>query len=203
MIERELRFLVDPAHLYDALGHGVLDQAEEIWQGYLVADRSAAIRVRGRGSGVEVVWTLTVKAPMAALTKGDGAEVPVGSVRREVEIALTAGQAEELLELCEERIVTKSRSLIALKDAINNAELWAEVDFFTGRWAGLVMVEVEFSSADQLRNFVPPQWFGRDVTSDPRFTNAGLATASASAAADLRVIIQTECGSGPQLGCNG
>jgi CYTH domain-containing protein len=194
VIERELRFLVNRSHLYDSLGRDVLHQGDEIWQGYLVADSTAAIRVRGRGNGTEVVWTLTVKAPMTASTQGESADVPVGSVRREVEIALTAGQAEELRGLCDDRIVTKSRSLIALTNSANGGQLWAEVDTFTGRWAGLVMVEVEFANSDQLRKFVPPGWFGREVTSDPRFTNAGLATASASVEEEIRVIIQAECG---------
>jgi CYTH domain-containing protein len=188
VIERELRFLVERSRLLEACGADVLTQGQEILQGYLVADGTTAIRVRGRGHLAERDWTLTVKAPMTTLAQGEMEDVLEGSLRREVEIAVTASQAEELLGLCGDRIITKSRSLHLLGE-----HLWAEIDIFTGRWAGLVMVEVEFANVDQLRSFLPPDWFGRNVTSDPRFTNAGLATASASVERDLRLVIQAEC----------
>jgi adenylate cyclase len=38
------------------------------------------------------------------------------------------------------------------------------------------MVEVEFPSRREAEAFVPPPWFGEDVTDDPRWSNAALAT---------------------------
>jgi len=36
-------------------------------------------------------------------------------------------------------------------------------------------VEVEFDSEPDARLFVPPSWFGQEVTGDPRYQNAALA----------------------------
>jgi CYTH domain-containing protein len=36
-------------------------------------------------------------------------------------------------------------------------------------------IPVEFSSESQAGEFTPPPWFGREVTRDPRYTNAELA----------------------------
>ena len=53
--------------------------------------------------------------------------------------------------------------------------LTAELDVYEGPCSGLQTVEVEFSSESQADEFVPPVWFGREVTGDARYTNAGLA----------------------------
>jgi adenylate cyclase len=46
---------------------------------------------------------------------------------------------------------------------------------FGGTLDGLYIVEVEFTSEDEATAFVAPQWFGREVTGDPAWTNASLA----------------------------
>jgi len=53
--------------------------------------------------------------------------------------------------------------------------LIAELDVYEGVRAGLRVVEVEFSSESQARAFMPPPWFGQEVTQDVRYTNAELA----------------------------
>ncbi len=50
-----------------------------------------------------------------------------------------------------------------------------ELDVFAGDLDGLVMAEVEFTSTEEMTAFVPPVWFGREVTDDGRYTNASLA----------------------------
>lgn len=49
------------------------------------------------------------------------------------------------------------------------------VDEFSGALAGLFLCEVEFSDEAQAGAFVPPQWFGADVTEDGRYKNKSLA----------------------------
>lgn len=51
----------------------------------------------------------------------------------------------------------------------------AELDVFSGTLAGLVLVEVEFSSDRAMVAFDPPGWFGTEVTDDRRYSNAALA----------------------------
>jgi adenylate cyclase len=51
----------------------------------------------------------------------------------------------------------------------------AEVDVYTGRLAGLIVVEVEFSTRQEAEEFEPPAWFGDELTGDPRWSNAALA----------------------------
>jgi CYTH domain-containing protein len=52
----------------------------------------------------------------------------------------------------------------------------AELDLFHGVHEGLRLVEVEFPSAEAANAFVPPAWFGEDVSSDPRYRNSYLAS---------------------------
>jgi CYTH domain-containing protein len=46
---------------------------------------------------------------------------------------------------------------------------------FADHLVGLVIAEVEFGSDESMAAFVPPPWFGREVTDDPRYSNAAMA----------------------------
>jgi CYTH domain-containing protein len=61
--------------------------------------------------------------------------------------------------------------LIPLADGLT-----AELDVFEGILAGLVIAEVEFPDEKTSNEFVPPTWFGKDLSSDRRFTNHNLST---------------------------
>lgn len=55
-----------------------------------------------------------------------------------------------------------------------------ELDIYEGHLSGLVTAEVEFTGRQEdaevkASTFVPPAWFGRDVTNDRRFKNQNLA----------------------------
>ncbi|MBP9483819.1 MAG: adenylate cyclase, partial [Negativicutes bacterium] len=50
------------------------------------------------------------------------------------------------------------------------------VDIYHGNeLTGLAVVEVEFDSLEAAASFVPPNWFGHEVTADQRYKNANLA----------------------------
>ncbi len=49
-----------------------------------------------------------------------------------------------------------------------------ELDVFAPPLAPLVLAEVEFPTEDAANAFTPPDWFGREVTFDPAYTNAAL-----------------------------
>jgi CYTH domain-containing protein len=52
------------------------------------------------------------------------------------------------------------------------------VDVFEGELEGLVLMEAEFGSDDEILTFVPPTSCGAEVTADPRFTGGRLAVAT-------------------------
>ena len=128
--------------------------ATRIRQGYLGIE-PAEVRVRSRDDRTH---QLTVKSAG-------------GLARTEVELALTPEQFGELWPLAKSS-VEKSRTLYEVDG-------WtAEIDAYTGKLDGLVVVEIEFPSEADANAFTPPSWFGTEVTEDPRYRNAALAAAN-------------------------
>jgi CYTH domain-containing protein len=39
-----------------------------------------------------------------------------------------------------------------------------EIDLYQGKLNGYVRAEVEFSSSEEMKSFIPPEWFGEDIT---------------------------------------
>jgi adenylate cyclase len=113
------------------------------------------VRVRIGSSGA----VLTVKAGR-------------GLSRTEVELALTAEQAEALWPHTEGRQIEKTRYRIELTGPTGPV---AELDSYAGSLDGLHTVEVEFGSVAAAEGFVAPAWFGRELTGDGAWTNASLA----------------------------
>ena len=153
--EIERKFLADRPPSHEVLGVGA-----HIRQGYLAEEGEVGVRLR-------------LVAGRAILTVKAGS----GLVRTEVEVDLPAADAEQLWQHTTGRRIDKSRHRVALETDGAGAptETVAEVDVFHGGLAGLCMVEVEFSSVESAAGFVPPQWFGREVTGDAGWTNASLA----------------------------
>ena len=78
----------------------------------------------------------------------------------------------QLLEqayLCTEPVVRKKRYRIPLPD-----ELTIELDLFDPPFEGLILAEVEFTSEEQARAFLPPEWFGEEVTWSTEYHNSTL-----------------------------
>ena len=121
-------------------------------QGYLLIGDDGEVRIRDAGGA----HTLTVKSR--------------GSLsREEYEIPLSREQFDELWPATLGRRVEKTRHEFALDGRA------AALDIFEGGLDGLVTVEVEFPSVAAAREFVPPEWFGREVTEDASYKNASLA----------------------------
>ncbi len=143
--EIERRFLV--AGLPDDAPAGV-----RMRQGYLALDGTVSVRVREAAGG----HVLTVKGGQ-------------GLTRTEVEFATDGAQFEALWSLTGSRRIDKCRHVIRV------GEYTVEVDVFGGALNGLVIAEVEFTSIHAAHAFVPPSWFGREVTDEPVWNNASLA----------------------------
>lgn len=53
----------------------------------------------------------------------------------------------------------------------HDQKLTIELDIFDAPFAPLILAEVEFDSVEEANAFVPPAWFGKDVTDDPAYHN--------------------------------
>ena len=89
--------------------------------------------------------------------------------REEYEMPLSAEAFEHMLPKIDGILIDKIRYLIPL-DEIHTAEL----DVFQGILAPLRLVEVEFESIEDANAFVPPAWFGDDVTNSGEYHNSNL-----------------------------
>jgi len=87
--------------------------------------------------------------------------------REEYNLPLTAESYVHLKEKIDGLLITKTRYLVPLHDGLT-----AEVDVFSHPNAGLHLAEVEFESIEEANAFVPPEWFGEDVTEDGRYHNS-------------------------------
>ena len=101
-------------------------------------------------------------------------------VREEYNLPLNAEAYAHLIQKADGYRITKTRYLIPLSqssqvhtdlEADPYAGLTVELDIFT-QPGHLIMAEVEFKSEEQALAFVPPAWFGEDVTMDKRYHNS-------------------------------
>lgn len=91
--------------------------------------------------------------------------------REEYNLPLTAESYAHLLTKADGNILTKKRYLIPVD---KRPDLTIEFDVFEGRFAGLMLAEVEFASEEDANAFVPPSWFTRDVTFSGEYQNSRL-----------------------------
>lgn len=89
--------------------------------------------------------------------------------REEYEMPLTAEAFEHMLPKIDGILIDKIRYMIPLDD-----KHVAELDIFQGTLSPLRLVEVEFESFEDANAFVPPAWFGDDVTNSGEYHNSNL-----------------------------
>ena len=118
-----------------------------IEQGYLCT--SPVVRVRRSGEH----FTLTYK--------GSGM-----MTRREENLPLTEEGYRHLIAKADGTVISKTRYCIPY------GTYTVELDVFDPPFAPLVMAEVEFPTEEEAAAFVPPAWFGEDVTFDPAYHNS-------------------------------
>ena len=127
-----------------------LDQYEskKIAQGYLCTE--PVVRIRRSNDTYYLTY------------KGEGL-----MVREEYNLPLTKEAYAHLLPKIDGLLIAKKRYLIPL-----NEKLTAELDVFEQELSGLLLVEVEFDTVEEANNFVPPAWFGEDVTNSGKYHNS-------------------------------
>ena len=89
--------------------------------------------------------------------------------REEYNLPLNAEAFAHLKEKIDGILIQKRRYLIPLTD-----KLTIELDVFEGELAPLQLAEVEFETKEEAEHFVPPAWFGEDVTFSSRYHNSTL-----------------------------
>ena len=91
--------------------------------------------------------------------------------REEYNLPLTEESYHHLLAKADGNILTKRRYLLP---CTGDPSLTIELDVFSGKFDGLVLAEVEFSSEQEAATFSPPAWFGKDVTFSGEYQNSRL-----------------------------
>lgn len=150
--EIERKFLVDTT---DDAYKRLAVRACRIRQGYICRQDGKTVRVRRRDEEA----FLTIKGP---------SEDGIG--RLEFETRISLDDADALMTLCEGGMIDKTRYIVPSPDGKHTFE----VDEFYGDNEGLVMAEVELSSADE--PYKKPDFITLEVTGDKRFYNSHLLT---------------------------
>ena len=125
-------------------------EQQHISQGYI--NRNPVVRIRR--SNDEYYLTYKGKGMM---------------VREEYNLPLNEESFLHMLPKIDGILIDKIRYLIPLDEKHT-----AELDIFQGTLAPLRIVEVEFDTEEEALAFVPPAWFGDDVTQSKQYHNSNL-----------------------------
>lgn len=98
-------------------------------------------------------------------------------IREEYNLPLTEESYQHLKEKTDGRLIIKDRYVIPLTTD-TPANLSIELDFFKGDLEGLILAEIEFPNEASANQFIPPAWFGEDVTYSSKYHNSNLSSVS-------------------------
>jgi CYTH domain-containing protein len=138
-------------------------QYKKIEQGYLC--HKPIVRIRKSNEN----YILTYKSKIGLEENVHTSAI----VNQEVELPLTKEAYQTLRSKTEGNIIYKTRYLVPLNDG-----LMAEIDIFEQQLQGLVIVEVEFADEKSADKFIKPDWFGKELSADKRYSNYYLSTIS-------------------------
>ncbi|MCI8599755.1 MAG: CYTH domain-containing protein [Lachnospiraceae bacterium] len=89
--------------------------------------------------------------------------------REEYNLPLTAESYTHLKKKADGNIIKKRRYRIPWEGGLT-----IELDIFSPPFQGLILGEVEFISEEQAKAFLPPDWFGEEVTWSTEYHNSTL-----------------------------
>lgn len=147
-VEIERKYLVNKAR-WEQSGKG---SRQFFRQGYILSDPVKTVRVRLSDTDA----FLTIKGQT------------IGAVRLEYEYSIPKEEAKELLDNFCTAIIAKYRFEVQYGDKI-----W-EVDEFLEDNEGLIVAEIELTHEKE--TFPLPDWVEREVTDEPQYYNANLAS---------------------------
>lgn len=90
-------------------------------------------------------------------------------IREEYNLPLTSNAYEHLRQKADGILISKKRYLIPFDNGLT-----IELDVFEGGLAPLLLAEVEFSTEEEANAFLPPDWFGEEVTYCNAYQNSNL-----------------------------
>ena len=140
------------------------DEGIAIRQAYILAEDDRSLRVRIYGDGRA---RITIKVGHNAL------------VRDEYEFDIDRDEAEDMLRHAVGKVIEKVRYKVP-----HRGHVW-EIDVYGGVHRGLVIAEVELSSIHDEPEM--PNWVGRDVTGESRYSNQSMALGASSGASLLQL----------------
>lgn len=147
MIEIERKYLVkNTTFLNDS------EISFKICQGYLNSNAERTVRVRTKNDK----GFLTIK----------GKSNDSGLSRFEWEKEIPHNEALELLKLCEDFAIEKTRHLVVFDSKT------FEIDVFEGENQGLIIAEVELKDEEEIVNL--PEWIDQEVTGNKKYYNSYL-----------------------------
>lgn len=142
---------IERKYLIDKLPENIADYPfHKIEQGYLCT--GPVVRIRRQDD--EYILTYKSGGLMA---------------REEYNLPLNAEAYEHLKQKVDGHYISKTRYLIPLTE-----KLTIELDEFHGEFAPLLLAEVEFETEEEANSFVPPEWFGEDVTFCKTYHNSNM-----------------------------
>ncbi len=128
-------------------------EKKKIIQGYLSTVAKSTVRIRiSDNKGYITIKGIANKS---------------GISRYEWEKQIPIDEAYDLLELCEDNRIEKTRYIIPA-----NGDLVFEVDEFYGENEGLIIAEIELPNEDS--SFTKPLWLSKEVTGITKYYNAML-----------------------------
>lgn len=145
-MEIERKYLVDSS-LWEQLPKPA---PKLIKQGYIFKDEQKSIRIRIK----DIKGYLTIKTTVSDLS------------REEFEYEIPLDEAEKMLELTCQKVLSKKRYEIPLGKHL------VEVDVFEGKLHGLIVAEIELASEDEKLSL--PNWIIKDVSHEKKYLNVHL-----------------------------
>ena len=122
-----------------------------IAQGYLASNEFSSTRIRIQDDKANI----NIKS------------ATLGISRTEFEYVIPVDDAQQMInDLCVKPVIEKTRYFVR-----HNKHTW-EIDVFSGDNEGLIVAEIELSSADEA--FETPSWIGEEVSNDARYYNVCL-----------------------------
>lgn len=144
--EIERKFLVD----HEKWAAVAKPAGKDYKQGYILSEEKRTVRIRVTGDAA----FLTLKGPSAGIS------------RSEYEYRIPVAEGAEILDNFALSGIQKTRYNVEVA-----GHTW-EVDVFAGENSGLIVAEIELQHEDE--TFEKPDWIGREVSTDTRYTNAAL-----------------------------
>lgn len=158
-VEIERQWLIDANKIPESFIYFSI--RKNILQGYIITDENSELRLRKINS-----------------------ELRLGRIKDEYYLEVKKGMGKirenpKPIKISKELFndwLPKIKGNIGKKRYTHSENLpFIELDFYLRELEGLIIAEVEFESEGESDKFIPPKWFGPEVTDDERYKDKNLA----------------------------